>query len=334
MFNAKLALELLDLSGAAQFTSSATISASTGFTGPISGLPARLCGEEVKAGRSFAKSTTLSDTEGFVAHNESGDVVLAFRGSETGFKINDGAWRDWLLTDLRANRAPYPPAPKSWPDTRWVHAGIWEAYATIRSQLYGLVRQQFDFAGRRRGIYVTGFSLGGSLAHLAAIDLAKDFHESTVVLYAFAAPRVGDASLNRYTKDWVSERYFTTLEGDPVPRLPPVGPNFPITTNSFNVNIAGTNLPMLIGLPNFNAPLTLQFGQNYVNADEVVYITPEGRRSNHLPIGDLGMNFLRHNFQPYFDAIKAYERRVGSPEKPAPVPMAPSEFIPVLHSML
>ncbi len=90
----------------------------------------------------IARKNFKSDTECFVARSDKNDVVVAFRGSETAFFDQEGAFRDWVLTDFRANRIAYPPAPKSWPDQRWVHAGFWQAYNLVRNELLAEVTRK------------------------------------------------------------------------------------------------------------------------------------------------------------------------------------------------
>lgn len=66
---------------------------------------------------------------------------------------------------------------------------------------------------------VTGHSLGGSLAILAAADLAKSHKIDQV--YTFGQPRVGNAAFATYYQNLVPNTFRLIDYADIVPHVPP-----------------------------------------------------------------------------------------------------------------
>ncbi len=224
------------------------------------------------------------------------DVIVAFRGSESPFTPS-GGFRDWALTNFRSERIAYPPIPKSWPDQRWVHAGFWQAYQIIRNVLLAEVTRQATLITPARRIFVTGYSLGGALALLAALDIAEGMAAIDkangkgtipVELFTFAAPRVGDVNLNKLLAERVNKSTIIAYGGDPVVHLPPLGPNFPITfEHPISLDLAGIH----IGL---GTPIIPQIGQQYRTADRLFYIDTNGIVRNSYPMAQVALNFRDH----------------------------------------
>lgn len=302
-FEVDLALELLALTHVAQISDAATLAAESEVINTLSGerSPCLLRAQTVRGAVGIADKDFKSDIECFVARSDAGDVVVAFRGSETRFFDQVGAFKDWVLTDFRANRIPYPPASKSWPDQRWVHAGFWQSYNLIRNELLAEVTRQATMCSAEGKIYVTGFSLGGALALLAALDIADGIRDRDVELVTFAAPRAGDESLNKLLTQRVKKSTLIAFRGDPVVHLPPLGPNFPLTLKKpFSVDLAGIH----IGLGN---PLP-QFGQQYRTADCLIYIDKDGAVNNRFPMAQVALNFSDHDWPPYLAALTGIAR--------------------------
>ncbi len=105
-------------------------------------------------------------------------VVVAFRGTQRNYAD--------IVTDLKfRTRAMMSPASGS---PVIVHRGFLDQWAAIRERIVGNV-QALATPGRR--IVVTGHSLGGALAVLAALSW-RGFADELVT---FGAPRVGNASI-------------------------------------------------------------------------------------------------------------------------------------------
>ena len=298
MLDVKLALELLALTHVAQFSDAETLGAESEVKNTMlsDGSACLLDGAIVRDAVAIARKNFKSDTECFVARSDKNDVVVAFRGSETAFFDQEGAFRDWVLTDFRANRIAYPPAPKSWPDQRWVHAGFWQAYNLVRNELLEEVTRKVTKELVTFRIYVTGFSLGGALALLAALDIAEALPDEDVELFTFAAPRAGDESLNKLLAERVHSSTLIAFRGDPVVHLPPFGPNFPVTLkNPISLDLGGIHIGLGTPLP--------QVGQQYRTAADLFYIDKDGAVKRGFPPAQVALNFRDHNWDRYSAAL-------------------------------
>jgi hypothetical protein len=173
-------------------------------------------------------------------------IVVAFRGTE---------FADWnnLVQDLSAittvdiasslsGWAPLPPGV----DAGRVGAGFVSGYASLRDGLFAALqkalRQLEREASRREGgaarpllakpkLLLTGHSLGGALAQVAAADITFNQPNGSAVLAAvsslglwtFESPRPGDEAFAAFSAEycfaggdrWTVEDYF-----DPIPKLP------------------------------------------------------------------------------------------------------------------
>lgn len=72
-------------------------------------------------------------------------------------------------------------------------------------------------------ICVTGHSLGGSLAQLAALGLIEILPRVEVVCCSFGAPRVGNHLFAQYFSAAVSNSWRVVADNDPVPHVPKGG---------------------------------------------------------------------------------------------------------------
>ncbi|KDO34788.1 hypothetical protein SPRG_00849 [Saprolegnia parasitica CBS 223.65] len=100
-----------------------------------------------------------------------------------------------------------------------VHSGFWKAYAAVRDDLketLRLVLQDDPYLH----VYVTGHSMGGALAVLAAYDIAAHFAASRVSMYNFGGPRVGNPAFVRQYNRTVPESFRVVFDGDLVAGIP------------------------------------------------------------------------------------------------------------------
>jgi hypothetical protein len=134
------------------------------------------------------------------------DVILAYRGTE---QFSD------ILADLAAIHVPWPYSVAG-----TVHAGFLAQFVDSKSHMYNQMKSMYD-AGHRNWL-VTGHSLGGALAVLAAYYLKSTFPHATIDVVTFGAPAAAGpvwthnyrSKLGHYTASVVNER-------DTVPCLPP-----------------------------------------------------------------------------------------------------------------
>ena len=162
------------------------------------------------------------DTQAAVMWNDE-VVILAFRGTETG---DGGLPPDWV-TDAQFLLLPAPaawaPSELGFSGPMLLHKGFYDALQDVYPELLALVAPRVA-EGRR--LWVTGHSLGGALAALAAFQLAQVDAVAVEGVHTFGATRVG----NFY---WALANAFTSYptwrwvqDGDPITLLPVPSNNF------------------------------------------------------------------------------------------------------------
>lgn len=128
-----------------------------------------------------------ADTQAVVMSNEK-LLVVAFRGSESS---SDGKFSpvkviyDWLLTDFNF----FKRTVFSWGWGVRVHYGFYKALNIVYKQLKADILEQLS--GTKKKLWITGHSLGGGIAPLAAFRLNKD-NIDIQGIYTYGAPRVGN----------------------------------------------------------------------------------------------------------------------------------------------
>lgn len=134
-------------------------------------------------------------TQAFLATRPADQMaVLAFRGTEKNFAD--------IKTDLNA-RFYKRGRTKT-------HAGFKRAFDHVGGDVQRAVTALSDYK-----LYVTGHSLGGALAMMAARELSSD---GVAACYTFGAPRVGDSEFGDAIKIPI---YRVVNAADLVPRVPP-----------------------------------------------------------------------------------------------------------------
>ena len=168
-----------------------------------------------------AELISCDNTQVYVGENGS-SIVAAFRGSESPTSI-DG-FKDWLLT----NAKNFLIVPEGRMGTDFsaagvgakFHQGFIEALAEIWTPLLTAIKTAVG--ANRRPVWVTGHSLGGALAQLAAWRLHRNFipvHQ----LYTFGAPMIGnDLAAEAFQRTFPNKIFRFVDTRDLVPKLPTV----------------------------------------------------------------------------------------------------------------
>ena len=150
------------------------------------------------------ETISIADTEAMVAETDK-FVVVAFRGTSS---------RAQLMTDMQARLNVARVAV----DGRCVrvHAGFYAAFRKIESKLREVLTAQDE----AKAVYLTGHSLGGALALVAAAAFGGNdkLGDRIAAVYTFGTPRVGGADFPNLVK---APHYRVVNSGDVVPLVPP-----------------------------------------------------------------------------------------------------------------
>ena len=166
-----------------------------------------------------ARLISVGNTQVYVARGEKA-IVVAFRGSQAPDSL-DGL-KDWLLTN--ANDLLILPEGRIGTDfvaagvgARF-HRGFLEALAEIWEPLFAAIDEAMK--ADERPLWITGHSLGGALALLAAWRLQRSFIPVHQV-YTFGAPMIGNAvAAEAFHADFANKIFRYVDEEDFVPLLP------------------------------------------------------------------------------------------------------------------
>lgn len=135
------------------------------------------------------------------AANAGRDAIIAFRGTERA--VGD------LLTDLKIIRTHTPDGA--------LHSGFWEGYDRIHSAAADFAAQA---AGRGGRVWLTGHSLGGALAVVAAYRLADERSLPIGGVVTFGQPMVVMPNLAQSLYPRIHDRYLRFVnDDDPIPTL-------------------------------------------------------------------------------------------------------------------
>ena len=142
------------------------------------------------------------DSQCFIVSNKN-MIIISFRGTE---KDETGD----IFTDLDMSQSDAYGGK--------VHQGFMDAYRQLKSPLMAKIKEHRT---HNQPIWLTGHSLGGALAVIAAMDLSeKKF--SVKGVYTFGQPRVGDAAFtSSYDKRFQGKSFRFVNKDDQVPELPP-----------------------------------------------------------------------------------------------------------------
>jgi triacylglycerol lipase len=148
--------------------------------------------------------TALLDPEpiGYIIESDL-EAVLVFRGTATP--------EEWLR-DLEFRQVDYEFVPLAGK----THAGFTAIYQSARERILNAIRRVNSW----KQLLITGHSLGGALATLAALDLAVNTPFAAPVMINFGSPRVGDPEFANVYNDTIRNSLRMVNLFDPVPRVP------------------------------------------------------------------------------------------------------------------
>ena len=130
---------------------------------------------------------------------------MAFRGT-----VDIQNW----IANLDAQQIAYPNCKGC-----LIHEGFYDAFQTVE----GYVRKQIEALQKKyqgAKIYVTGFSLGGALATVAALDI-KDIFGKVDEFYSMGQPRVGNEQFATFFSSQITNHFRVIHYADIVPHIPP-----------------------------------------------------------------------------------------------------------------
>jgi triacylglycerol lipase len=168
-----------------------------------------------------ARLFSAGNTQAYVATNDD-HIVVAFRGTEAPTSL-EGV-KDWLLTD--AVDLLIVPEGRLGTDLAAAgvgarfHQGFVNAIAEIWEPVYEAVDQEMRAA--ERPLWITGHSLGGALALLAAWLFLRRMigvHQ----IYTFGGPMIGNPlAVAAFDREFAGKVFRYVNVPDPVPQLPTV----------------------------------------------------------------------------------------------------------------
>lgn len=140
-------------------------------------------------------------------------IVVVFRGTDSSSFYN---WMDNLRAWRTDHMYPLPQQPHA-----KIHSGfylLWSA-SSLQDQVTGLVGELIKLYPNS-GLYVTGHSMGGALAHLCALDMKYMYNITDVYVYTFGSPRLGNIEFADLFQSSVKEAWRVTHSRDIVPSVP------------------------------------------------------------------------------------------------------------------
>jgi triacylglycerol lipase len=168
-----------------------------------------------------ARLFSVGNTQAYIATNDQ-HVVVAFRGTEAPTSLE--GIKDWLLTD--AADLLIVPEGRLGTDLAAAgvgarfHQGFVNAIADIWDPVCGAVDEEMKAA--ERPLWITGHSLGGALALLAAWLFLRRMI-AVQQIYTFGGPMIGnELAVSAFDREFEGKIFRYVNMPDPVPRLPTV----------------------------------------------------------------------------------------------------------------
>lgn len=151
-----------------------------------------------------------TNASALITVDQDGDIIVAFKGSSTPMDFIEDAkfWMEpllWSVDDCQAK----------------VHDGFLHDFEAINVAVVSQVRTYLDIRPAAK-VFVTGHSLGGALAILAALEFVRQ-KLPVMAVYTFGQPRVGNnvfADIYNAVPTLQEMTYRVVNQNDIVPRTP------------------------------------------------------------------------------------------------------------------
>jgi hypothetical protein len=172
----------------------------------------------------------------FTGTTDGGTVVNGFAGVNTNqqrivFAFQGTANTEQLITEMLDSEAVAVPALGAGVTVAEyfldAHNALWTETSAALTALMN------DYPNWP--VYVTGHSLGGALASLFSIYAVVNFlipYTSAPTMYTYGQPRVGDYGYSTAHLQYVPNSFRLVNNRDPVPHLPPEGPESSVSSES------------------------------------------------------------------------------------------------------
>jgi triacylglycerol lipase len=145
---------------------------------------------------------------GYVIESD-GMIAVAFRGTENLFD---------LFTDFNWGQVPYP----YWSQAGMTHRGFTELYEqSVRPHLHETLRR----LSVRKRLLMSGHSLGGAVATLAALDIAVHTKFRRLSVCTYGSPKVGSPEFAYAYDRTINASFRVVNTNDIVPLFPPSNVN-------------------------------------------------------------------------------------------------------------
>jgi len=149
-----------------------------------------------------------SNNFGFVGYTRN-EIVVTFRGTVVT------SIKNWIK-DLQFATTQLPSAPKNVE----VHVGFLKSWNSLKNGIITAVGRAVERTGFTK-IMITGHSLGGAIGTLASVDLLSIFRNSSISLWTYGCPRVGNSAWNAYFATLNTPTARLVNNKDIVPHIPP-----------------------------------------------------------------------------------------------------------------
>ncbi|ORZ04953.1 lipase [Absidia repens] len=157
-------------------------------------------------------SGKLADVAGYVVRDDRRkEIFLVFKGTSSFGNA---------VADMIFVKTKYHPVNGG----ASVHKGFYESYMLVQQKVLSLMGQEIKKHSDYH-VTVTGHSLGGAYATLAALDLYqrdKRFNKKSMSIITFGEPRVGNPEFATYGASTGIEKKRVVFHKDIVPHVPPM----------------------------------------------------------------------------------------------------------------